>query len=106
VSGHVLTRTAEIRCAHGGEAQPVGSNARVLVSGQPVMVLADTYAVTGCPLPPDQGTGPCRSGQFTTGTSRVWVLGQPVLTQDSTSICSPTGTPLQIVMTQQRVTAR
>lgn len=106
--GFILTSTATILCAHGGLAGPGASNARVLIAGQPVLTLADPYAITGCPLPGQLAgsAGPCLTGQFTTGASRVLVLGQPVQVQDGASICSPTGTPLQVALTQQRVSAR
>jgi hypothetical protein len=32
-------------------------------------------------------------------------MGQPVLLQDSQSVCAPTGTPLTVVATQLRVKA-
>ena len=111
--GFILTSTATILCAHGGQGEPTpqtsGSNARVRVAGQPVLTLADPYVITGCPLPAEltaADTGPCRTGHFTTGASRVSVLGQPVQVQEGASICSPTATPLQVALTQQRVTAR
>jgi hypothetical protein len=37
------------------------------------------------------------------GAVRVTAGGLPVLLQDSQAICAPTGTPLNIVMTQVRV---
>jgi hypothetical protein len=54
--------------------------------------------------PPPSGNGPCVSAQFVTAATRVTALGQPVLLQDSQSICLPTGTPLLPLVTQVRVT--
>jgi hypothetical protein len=34
---------------------------------------------------------------------RVLAGGMPVLLQDSQAICTPTGTPLNIILTQMRV---
>jgi hypothetical protein len=37
------------------------------------------------------------------GATRVMAGSQPVLLQDSQAICTPTGTPLTIAVTQVRV---
>jgi len=102
--GFILTRGATVLCAHGGQAQPTITNARVLVMGQPIVTLSDNYIISGCALPPVPG--PCHIGQFTTGASRVRVEGQPVLVEGGSSLCTPSGTPLLVVATQQRVNAR
>ena len=49
------------------------------------------------------GNGPCVTAQFVMGATRVTADHQPVLLQDSQAICTPTGTPLSIVVTQLRV---
>jgi len=46
---------------------------------------------------------PCATAQFVTAATRVRAGGVPVLLQDSQSTCVPTGTPLNIVVTQVRV---
>lgn len=94
---------ATVLCAHAGQAVPVSPNPRVLVSGQPVTQLTTPYTVAGCTLPPVAG-GPCVTGQFVMGATRVMASGVPVLLQTSISVCAPTGTPLTIVVTQPRVT--
>jgi uncharacterized Zn-binding protein involved in type VI secretion len=104
--GFMLHLGATVVCSHGGPAQPVASNARVLLSGQPAVTIATHYAVTGCALlPPPASTGPCQTAQFVTGASRVTIAGQPALLQDSRSICAPSGAPLLVSTTQTRVTA-
>jgi hypothetical protein len=55
--------------------------------------------------PPIAGNGPCVTAQFITAALRVQVMGQPVLLQDSQSVCVPTGTPLLPVVAQTRVIA-
>ena len=49
--------------------------------------------------------GPCVTGQWITAATRILAGGQPVLLQDSQAICTPTGTGLQVVVTQPRVRA-
>lgn len=93
-------------CVHAGQAQPVVVNPRVTVSGQSTVTLASTYSIAGCTLPAMvTGAPPCTTAQFVTSALRVTSMGQPLLLQDSQSVCVPTGTPLMITATQPRVSA-
>jgi hypothetical protein len=72
------------------------------------MVVTQTtmYSVAGCAMPPPAaGNGPCVTGQFVSAALRVRAGGMPVLLQDSQAVCVPTGTGLNIVVTQIRVKA-
>jgi hypothetical protein len=40
---------------------------------------------------------------FTTGSTRIKVMGMPILLQDSQATCTPTGTPTIVAVTQTRV---
>lgn len=105
--GYVLHQGATVLCTHAGQAQPVAVQPRVRVSGQPVVTLPGPYSVAGCSMPPPpSGNGPCVTAQFVTGATRVRAGGVPVLLQDSQSLAVPTGTPLQVVVTQLRVKAQ
>lgn len=97
---------AAVTCAHGGPAQPVEVNPRVTVSGQPVVTLPGNYVITGCPLAATAGPAPCSTGEFITAANRVAILGNPVILQEGSSICVPSGTPLRVLGGQMRVTAR
>jgi hypothetical protein len=101
--GFLLHMGATVMCMHGGQAQPTAPNPRVMVSGQPVVTMAAPYVVAGCPFVPPGGNGPCVTAQWVTSAVRVMAGGMPVLLQDSQAICTPTGTPLNIIMTQMRV---
>jgi hypothetical protein len=101
--GFLLHLGATILCSHGGQAQPLAPNPRVLVSGQPIVTIASPYAVAGCAFPPASG-GPCVTAQYVTAATRITSNGQPVLLQDSQAICAPTGTPLINAVAQVRVT--
>jgi hypothetical protein len=101
--GYLLHLGATILCAHPpGQAQPAASVARVKVMGQPVVVQTTQYAVAGCAL---TGTPnpPCATAQWMSGATRIKALGAPVLLQDSQSLCTPTSTPLSVMMVQTRV---
>lgn len=106
MAGFLVDAGAQVLCAHGGQAQPTVPNSRVLVSGQPTVLMTSPYAVTGCTFPPPPtANGPCVTAQWLTGTTRVLSNGQPLLVQSSQGICMPTGTPLSIVFMQSRVSA-
>jgi len=100
--GYLLHVGAMVMCAHGGMAQPTAPFPRVMVSGQPVVTQSAPYMVAGCP----QASIPapfCVSATWVMAAVRVKAGGMPLVLQDSQSICTPTGTPLNIVMTQVRV---
>ena len=64
------------------------------------------YTVAGCGMPPPpSGNGPCVTGQWLVGTTRVLAGGQPLVVQSSSSVCVPTGTPMIIAVTQLRASA-
>ena len=106
MSGFVRHQGATVLCLHGGQATPTAPNPRVSVGGQKITVQAPPYTVAGCALPPPpNGNGPCVSATWTTAALRVKAGGQPVLIQGSQATCAPTGTGLNVVMTQTRVKA-
>jgi len=97
---------AQVMCSHAGQAQPSVPNTRVTVGGQPTVALSSPYTVAGCTFPPPPAAnGPCVTGQWLTGTTRVTSNGQPLVVNAGTSICTPTGTPMIAAVTQTRVTA-
>src|SRR5689334_20925744 len=103
--GPILHVGAVVTCSHGGQATPSTPNPRVLVSGMPVATIAAPYLVAGCPFVAPAGNGPCVTGQWTVGATRVLVVGQPVALQSGMSTCVPTGTPLLPISAQTRVIA-
>jgi hypothetical protein len=103
VSGYLLHSGATVLCAHGGQAMPSTPSPRVKVGGQPITTQAAPYTISGCAFAPPTGNGPCATAQWTVAAMRVKSGGQPVLLQDSQATCVPTGTPLNIVVTQVRV---
>lgn len=101
--GYMLHVGATVLCAHAGQAQPTMPNPRVKVSGRPIVTQPNPYTIAGCPFNISGAPVPCVTGQWVSAATRVRAGGQPVLLQDSQSVCAPNGTPLTIVSTQVRV---
>lgn len=102
--GFLLHAGATLTCLHGGQTQPTAPDARVLVSGQPIVTMAAPWTVAGCPFAPGGAASPCVTAQWVSAATRVLAGGQPVVLLDSQAVCSPNGTPLLVVQTQTRVT--
>jgi hypothetical protein len=103
--GFVVHLGATVTCSHGGQAMPTAPNPRVAVMGQPSATAVAPYAVAGCAFVPPGGSGPCVTAQWVTMATRVTSNGQPLVLLDSQALCTPTGTPLLILVTQTRVLA-
>lgn len=103
--GPILHLGATVVCMHGGQATPTATVPRVLVSGQTVASIVAPYGVVGCAFVPPGGNGPCATGQWTAGATRVFTLGQPVVIATGMSTCIPTATPLVPMAYQLRVVA-
>jgi hypothetical protein len=108
VSGNLLHTQAIITCPHGGRANPVPAQSRVLLGGDPLDGFSDVYTVTGCPFTlPNGKPQPCVTIRWVTPSARVWVGGAQTLDQGSVGICQsaeqiPQGPP-QVSTVQQRV---
>lgn len=104
--GFLLHVGATVICTHGGQAQPTTPNPRVTVNGMPTVTLAAPYVVAGCPFNVSGAPSPCVTAQWVVAATRVLSNGQPLLLQDSQAICAPNGTPLNILVTQTRVSGQ
>jgi len=102
--GYAVQLGATVICAHAGQATPTMPSTRVLLGNQPAITLSSPWTVAACGL---TGTTvpPCVTAQFLVGSARVTAGGVPLVLQAGTSLCTPTGTPLQVLVTQVRVTA-
>jgi uncharacterized Zn-binding protein involved in type VI secretion len=100
--GTLLHMGATIICGHGGQVIPTSTVPRVTLNGMPLAVQPYPVTVAGCPYPSNAG-GPCVTGQFLMGATRITSMGMPVLLLDSPGIAMPTGAPLKAVASQTRV---
>jgi hypothetical protein len=103
--GPILHQGAIVTCSHGGLASPTAPVPRVLVSAMPVATIAAPWVIAGCPFVPPPLPGPCVTGQWVLGATRVMALGQPVAILGGVSVCAPTGTPMIPSVAQTRVIA-
>jgi hypothetical protein len=104
MAGFLLHVGATVMCSHGGQATPTAPNPRLLVTGQPTVLITAPWVVAGCPLVPPP-LPPCVTAQWVTGTVRVMSNGQPMVVQSGQAVCVPAGTPLIPVAMQTRVSA-
>ena len=102
--GYAVQVGATVLCAHAGQATPTAPTPRVLLGNQPIVTMTSPWVVAGCALS-SSSLPPCVSAQFLVAATRVMAGGSPVVIQGGSSTCIPTGTPLQIVVTQVRVSA-
>ncbi|NDK39331.1 hypothetical protein DT603_10805 [Pseudoxanthomonas gei] len=94
----VLTAASTLLCAHGMPAMSIAGNARVKVSGSPVLCVGDTVLVHPC-----NDTSPCLTLRLQ-GSARVRASGRPVAI--ATAVVShANGLAALIAATQQRVWA-
>jgi hypothetical protein len=100
--GPLLHLGAQVLCAHGGTATPTAPNPRVLVSGQPSVVMSAPYVIAGCPFVVAGAPVPCVTAQWVVAATRVFSNGQPLVLMDSQALCVPNGTPLLPVSVQTR----
>lgn len=101
---YLLHENATVLCLHAGQAQPTVTDQRVTVGGQKVVTQSAPYTISGCTLPPPiAANGPCVTAMWMSAATRVKASGLPVLLSDSQATCVPTGTGVNIVMTQVRV---
>jgi len=83
----VLTTSARIMCAHGGQVQLIPKQMKVLAGGAPVMCLGDLMGspIVGCAQPPTPVTVPCTAVvseipiPMVGMSPKVLVGGKPVL---------------------------
>jgi uncharacterized Zn-binding protein involved in type VI secretion len=107
VSGNLLHTSATVTCPHGGRANALPAQSRVVVNGSPAATQADLYTVTGCPFTAGGKPQPCTTIRWTGPSARVTVNGSPALLQASRALChsaeqAPQGPPA-VVVVQQRV---
>ena len=102
--GLLLTQTARVSCAHQGTAMPTVGTPRVTLGGVPAVLQTAPYTVAGCPFPPVSG-GPCVTGTWTMGTTRVMSDHQPLASLSNAAVDSaaPSMVPMKAALAPRTV---
>jgi hypothetical protein len=79
----LLTAAGQVLCPHAAPAQAIPSQFRVLVAGEPALVLSDLLTVAGCPLSSAVPPSPCVTISWLVGSASVFIGGQPAVLQQS-----------------------
>ncbi|WP_369387693.1 hypothetical protein AB5J72_08810 [Streptomyces sp. CG1] len=110
MSGNLVTISATVMCPHGGQANVLPAQSRVLVDGSPAATEADVYTVTGCTFTAGGNPHPCTTIRWTGPSARIRISGSPALLQDSTGLShaadGATQGPPNVTVVQQRVVGR
>lgn len=80
--GFMLHTLADMKCLHQAPATIPPAQTRVLVSAQPAATMASQITVAGCPFTtPEPKPQPCLIVKWSMPTTRVLIMGQPVMVQ-------------------------
>lgn len=74
-------------CPHGGQVQAVPSQAKVLLGGQPALLVSDSMVIVGCPFTVGSKYQPCVTVEWSGAATRVQINGQAPLLQTSIGLC-------------------
>jgi hypothetical protein len=100
---YALDKNATVMCMHAGQAQAITVSTKVKVGGQYVCLQSTQHSISGCSFVAGVTPMPCVMAQWTSFASHVKVEQQSVLYTDSSAVCTPNGTGVNIVVSQMRV---
>jgi hypothetical protein len=83
----LLDAATQIVCPHGGQGVATPSNHRVLLGGQPALVVTDQVTIAGCSFNVSGSPSPCVLVQWLAPANRVRVGGTPALLSSSVGLC-------------------
>lgn len=84
--GPLLHVGALLSCTHSVPVASPTTNARVFVTGRPVLTVIDIVTVTGCPFTVGTKPQPCVTVK-TMPSAKVLVNGQPAVILTPTTLC-------------------
>jgi len=103
----LLNMSSVMMCPHGGQVQPVTSNARVKAGGDYGLRTSDTFLIAGCAFVLGVTPHPCMQVQWVVPAARDKIAGDAALTEASTGLCVAADQAVQgaviISSTQARV---
>jgi len=84
----LLDAPTQVICPHGGQGIATPSNSRVLLGGNPALVVSDQVTIAGCPFNISGSPSPCVSVLWQAPATRVTIGGTPALLSTSVSLCT------------------
>lgn len=93
--GNFLTTASLLQCPHGGIVTATTTNVTATAGGDFIVRSSDTFLVAGCIFTLPSGTPhPCLTVQWLVSALTNQVMGDSVLTTDSSGLClAPDQTP-------------
>ncbi len=83
----LLSSDSVLMCPHGGLITHIPSTATTYrISGRPPILLGDVFVIAGCPFYAG-APSPCTVAQWMTASTKLIVMGRPVLTVNSIGMC-------------------
>ena len=102
--GDLLTVSSNLACPHGGVISVKPAQTQDTVDGQPILTVADTFIVGGCPFTIGPDPSPCSSVHWIDTCSTSTAGGYAALSSDSIGLCNTaTGAaqgPVMIISTR------
>lgn len=93
--GQYLTAASTLMCPHGGLVSPVPADARIRVSGSPIVLASDTFPIGGCAFNVAGAPHPCMQVRWVATALRAAADGAAPLTTDSVGLCQAADAAVQ-----------
>ena len=87
MAAELMSKSLAAQCPHGGSIQGTAASQRVMLSGEPLLVVNDQFQIEGCFFMVGTKAQPCKRVQWLTGASRVRSGGNAVLLRESPGLC-------------------
>jgi hypothetical protein len=83
----ILDLGCAIQCPHGGQATVTPGNTRVMVGGNPALLVTDVVTIAGCSFNVSGAPVPCVTVQWSGPATRNTVSAAAVLLETSVGVC-------------------
>ena len=84
----LLDAPTQVICPHGGQGVATPSNSKVLLGGNPALVVSDQVTIAGCSFNISGAPSPCMSVQWQAPATRVTIGGTAALLSTSVALCT------------------
>ncbi len=84
----LLDSPTQVICPHGGQGVAIPSNSKVLLGGNPALVVSDQVTIAGCSFNISGAPSPCLSVLWQAPATRVTIGGTAALLSTSVALCT------------------